>query len=277
MNFDRHSNDDLDNRFNHLSYINKKHAKKLEDSGTSLYNVRSSAQENISKQTNRNALKNNSLNNKLIKIVKENFNISSNQRNTEIYRKEEIDHNYVTPTRFSYASIPEQVIDNLRESNPFSDLSQKKALIVFDQLSNKKSNKKSPQHHIMPFEKARNKAKATDALERSKSLSKLENKMKNIEQMLKFVNNELKDSESSAQKPPLKLSTNIDLTNKFANTMSLKHQNMKKYIDLHQRFGHKSSLNQSLNERNSLNTLDSAKKPSRPKHNLSLNLKEPNT
>lgn len=60
---------------------------------------------------------------RLIKDAKEKVK----QRGNERYKLSKPEENYEfdSPTRFSVNSKPEQPIDYLRESNPFSDLSQK--------------------------------------------------------------------------------------------------------------------------------------------------------
>lgn len=157
---------------------------------------------------------------------------------------------------------------------------------MFNQLSKNHDHRHTTKPtSIVPYEKARsiNKTKTSEALARSKSLNKIENKMKNIERMLKLADSELKNVKSSnqdsAQKVQLKLSANYSINDISSNSLSMKSNNLKKIVELHNRFGNKtkqSPFHQQTDE-NLLKILNSNQKKARQKHNFSIDLGEPNT
>uniref|UniRef100_A0A7S3N4H9 Uncharacterized protein n=1 Tax=Euplotes harpa TaxID=151035 RepID=A0A7S3N4H9_9SPIT len=142
---------------------------------------------------------------------------------------------FESPTRFTINSKPEQPIDFLRESNPFSDLSQKKAHVVFDKffkhadehyfrVSQLSDAKRVSPAKLVVNRKPSDSPNDKNKLARSRSQCKLESKMKNLEKMLKLVGSELKNSQkkrgymnNSMSKPPLAINCNVPMKEQIYN------------------------------------------------------------
>lgn len=110
---------------------------------------------------------------------------------------------YDTPGRFTVCTKQEQVIENLRESNPFGDWNQNKAHVVFDKLFKNSDEHKLRQSKIQKEESIKKDSK----LNRWRSLNKINDSLKNIEKMVELAGSQLKNShkkrlvEESNRKP----------------------------------------------------------------------------
>jgi ribosomal protein L14E/L6E/L27E len=104
-------------------------------------------------------------------------------------------------------SKQEEVIDNLRESNPFGDWNKNKAHVVFDKLFKNSDEHKLRQSKIQKEESI----KKNNKLNRCRSFNKINDSLKNIEKMVELAGSQLKNSqkkrmqEQSNKKPPIVL------------------------------------------------------------------------
>jgi len=90
-------------------------------------------------------------------------------------------------------SRPEEGIDRLRESNPFSDFSPDKAHKVFNRLFKHADEHQQRFSRPLPMKQDSYKEQR-NSIQRSKSMHKIEHKMKNIEEILKLADSALKSS-----------------------------------------------------------------------------------